>query len=376
MDTKTLDIDRLRKVVALYGSPNQGEKLAALDRTESLLKAHGKTFLDLLDIKGRIGDPLEVADLKQQVVSLQIKLASTWGNIQHANAMREHAEKMREHADRMREHAEKNAGKVHPAERDLAARQKAQDDREHAWRDQRAREQKQHAKEQAAKEKQAAEQAERERKKVTARKRKDAAERKAIIARYNGSTSDALAPCKQEMQLRKAVSKFPSVRDNRGGFVSIDGCSWMGLLDALPDSLLLAIEGAYPMPETITEAFAEYAYWQRRSREINLVLKRPHDDHIDAVTGFRFEMIGSMLYGQIDATSLDEVLIHLRMFDHDNDFDALYRLMKHDLKALCAAAKSETVVSHEAFRAARQKREAPVKQPKQRLAAAQTAFEF
>jgi hypothetical protein len=254
---------------------------------------------------------------------------------------------------------------VHPAEKELAARQKAQDDRERAWREQQARDQQQRAKELAAKEKQAAEQAERERKKVAARKRKDVSERKAIIARYNGSAADAVAPCRQEMQLRKAVRKFSSRKDDRGGFVSIDGWSPMGLLDALPDPLLVAIEDAYPLPETVTEAFAEYAYWLRRRREINLVLKKPADDHIDAVTGFRLEMIEVMLNGRLIASSLDEVLIHLHLFDDDPDFDTLYRLMKQDLKSLSAADKRKTVVSHQEFRARRQQREAPASKVKQ-----------
>lgn len=51
MDAK--DIDRLKKFVALFDSPNEGERTNAMAAATALLKRHGKSMVDLPTILGQ-----------------------------------------------------------------------------------------------------------------------------------------------------------------------------------------------------------------------------------------------------------------------------------------------------------------------------------
>ena len=42
-----------------------------------------------------------------------------------------------------------------------------------------------------------------------------------------------------------------------------------------------ALSSAYPLPATITEAAAEYAMWERRNRDLGLVLEDTSDTQLD-----------------------------------------------------------------------------------------------
>src|SRR4051794_14075061 len=54
----TSEIDRLRKMQALFDSPNKGEGQAARDRAASLLKAHDMTLADIPSVlKQQVAPP-------------------------------------------------------------------------------------------------------------------------------------------------------------------------------------------------------------------------------------------------------------------------------------------------------------------------------
>jgi hypothetical protein len=113
------------------------------------------------------------------------------------------------------------------------------------------------------------------------------------------------------------------------------------------------------LPETIADAVAEKAYWDRRVRETALV----RDEHwVFAAGDLTIQIRQHVLQGLIDtmpARTVHDVLA--RMQGRDMTLE-LQKAVIADLKALSDA--HDTVVSHEEFRAARQKREAPVSKAK------------
>lgn len=97
----------------------------------------------------------------------------------------------------------------------------------------------------------------------------------------------------------------------------------------------------------------------------------------DLTVEIRNHILYDLIVTDLRARNTREVLMRLRFHGDvlqsvisDRGTDALIT----DLEALCAA--EETVVSHEEFRAARQKREAPIKPVKQRQPDKQADFGF
>lgn len=97
------------------------------------------------------------------------------------------------------------------------------------------------------------------------KQKKDIKDRAEVIVRY-GSVEAVLAPCEREKLLRKAVRKWskfwppPAERWTR----SIDGCQsaykFANDDKDVPKRVLDAISQAYPLPDNIEDAIAEYAY--------------------------------------------------------------------------------------------------------------------
>jgi hypothetical protein len=164
----------------------------------------------------------------------------------------------------------------------------------------------------------------------------------------------------------------------------IDEChpDWAHV-DEIPDQVSEALRKAYPMPQTLADAYAEYAYWQRRSREIGLLLKkRPMTSFgaLDAPAAYRYQfLIEPELAVGLQAASIGDVLWRQKFkAEADPELLEVYdvdRATELDLKALAAVPQQETVVSHEQFRAARQKRE-PSVQRKQASQVNQREFSF
>jgi len=106
---------------------------------------------------------------------------------------------------------------------------------------------------------------------IVDRRKKDFKDRAETLARY-GSVEAVIAPCERESMLREAVRKWSTFCDppDQRWTQSIDGCS--DPYGKLPERVIAAISTAYPLPGTIEDAIAEHDYWDRRGRELLLVV--------------------------------------------------------------------------------------------------------
>jgi hypothetical protein len=303
------------------------------------------------------GDQNPVAALQQQVLSLQTKLASIYGDLQHAQIMRGYAERSLALSESLREQAEERGRKQ---ERERIAKQ------------QRAAAEAESLRQMAEEEREDAEQAAEHEK-----------ERDGVIARY-GSAAAVLVPCEREKLLKASVRQWSKFYTTGAPEWTTSICRCVDLATILGRKKLThivdAISQAYPLPETVEEATSELAYWKRRVRETALARLG-----LDQGYGWMYFHGGDLtirirqhvLRGLIDtmpARTVQDVLA--RMQGREDMTPDLQKTVIADLKALSAA--TETVVSHEEFRAARQKGEAPVSKakPQKQANVAQSDFGF
>jgi hypothetical protein len=157
---------------------------------------------------------------------------------------------------------------------------------------------------------------------------------------------------------------------NRGGY--------NGLSRRAEKALMLA----YPMPTTITEAWAEYSYWERRRREIGLAMNVTEAIPFDAVATIRHLMVTHQLQSRLQATSLEELILRVKLYgqweNRSSGDDVIYRsrIILDNLEHLCHAEKNKTVVDYPTFRAAQKQQPQPKKAQKRRDDPKQTAFGF
>ncbi|MBP2291022.1 hypothetical protein [Azospirillum rugosum] len=203
---KKLDTDKLLKVLAMAGSDQDGEALAALRKAQGMLKDAGKTFGDLT--------------VKGQDRATKAKPSPAAG----------------------------------PTIVDIFA---GFDDH-------------MEAKQPGWKAKQAEARAE--------RTRREADERAAAIARY-GSLEQAKQPCPREQRLNEATAHLKRTisKEYANGTFDVDSLDgWTGGFDdKMPDSVMAAVAGAYPMPSTLRDARDEALYWTGRNRELERVWTEP-----------------------------------------------------------------------------------------------------
>jgi hypothetical protein len=325
MDTK--EIDRLKKLVALFDSANEGERTNAIGAAGAMLKRHGKSMVDLPNILGGGGAAASAGLL----------------DVEHWRDMWAVEKGLRAAADRGRRLAEDRAKQWERAALDELAK------RQQEARQTREREVKQQAKAAEAKRKQEHD-----------RIRVDELDREAVIKRY-GSEAAVVAPCDREKLLKASVSEWSKsyTKDHPEWATSI--CRCVSLRDILGRKKPLthvveAISQAFPLPETLEGAIGEQAYWERRVRETALVRPGPFFADGDLTIQIRQHVLRSLV-DAMPARSVRDVLARVQGRDMTPE---LQKAVIADLKALSAA--TETVVSHEEFRAARQKRQAPVKQ--------------
>jgi hypothetical protein len=221
--------------------------------------------------------------------------------------------------------------------------------------------------------------------------RKRAPARAAVIKRY-GSIEAAIAPCDREKLLREAVRKWSKFRDDPRWTASIsDHADAFSITLDKPSKtakrIIDAIATAYPLPDTIEGAIAEEAYWHRRDHEFRLVLEEDYsDDVLDMPAAIRQKILSDLI-DTLPARNVRDVLLRVQAGHRDMinraDPDTVeemsedtQRAVIRDLKALCAEADRTVVVSHEEFRAARQKRQKPVTKAKQPAQERQSDFGF
>jgi hypothetical protein len=343
MDAKPLDLVVIRKLYDMLDS-DQEDGNAARTKLRLLLGRHGKRIRDLPEMLAKGGsppvggDPKTITDLQLKVLSLQTKLASIYGDLQHAQTMREYAERSHALSESLREQAEERGRKK---ERERIKQQQ--------W-----------AKEVAARDRRLAEM----KRANAAQEALAAKERRALIKRYC-SVAAVLAPCEREKLLKASVSEWSKsyTKDHPEWTTSVCRCVNLGDILGRKKPLthvMEAISQAFPLPETLDGAIGEQAYWDRRVRETALV--RP--GWVFAAGDLTIQIRQHVLRSLIDtmpARSVRDVIARLQSGDIMSE--KLQATLLADLKALSAGA-TETIVSHEEFRAVRLKREAPMSRVK------------
>jgi hypothetical protein len=101
-------------------------------------------------------------------------------------------------------------------------------------------------------------------------------------------------------------------RPNQRWIDNIDGHAPRLLQFDMPPHVKEALSAAYPLPVTIGEAKAEYDYWERRDRELGLVLEDTSDTQLDASAYARQEIVRGLLETGLRAQSLADIVIRLR----------------------------------------------------------------
>jgi DNA-binding CsgD family transcriptional regulator len=182
--------------------------------------------------------------------------------------------------------------------------------------------------------------AEAERTDWTARARKEKPERDAVIKRY-GSEEAVLAPCVREAKLREAVRQWSVFYDppNQRWTKSIDG--WTGLYSQIPTNVREALSAAYPLPVTIDEAWTEYSYWEKRDRDIGLILENTSDTQLDMPAHGRWEIVRDLLEAGLRVRTINDVLIRQRHFvGREYNMPNVEEAVLADLEVLAEMAKT------------------------------------
>lgn len=173
------------------------------------------------------------------------------------------------------------------------------------------------------------------------RARKEAPEREAVLSRYS-SMDAAIAPCEREVLLRMSVRKWAIYRDwpNQRWIDSIDGYNPLSLHYDMPPHVKEALSAAYPLPVTIGEAKSEYDYWERRDRELGLILEDTSNTQLDVSAYGRQEIVRGLLETGLRAQSLADVLIRQRyLVDSESVMVEVEQAVLADLEHLAAMAE-------------------------------------
>jgi hypothetical protein len=136
-----------------------------------------------------------------------------------------------------------------------------------------------------------------------------------VIRRY-GSLENALSWQPNEQLLRAAVRKWSTLSGSGpdGRTQSIDGIDVKDYVmgRSVPKRVLSALSAAYPLPATITEAAAEYEFWTRRGRDLELVADFPMDEPLDFPCFLRLTIVERLIENGLRATSIAEILLRAR----------------------------------------------------------------
>jgi hypothetical protein len=160
-----------------------------------------------------------------------------------------------------------------------------------------------------------------EREQREAERQRHAPKREAVLAKY-GSAEAAIARDAREQTLHDAALPWlegPHVPDDSDyAFLagrwheSMGGWKRYNFTKKPAPECIAALEAAMPLPKTITEAHAEYLYWEERNDEIEHALECYGDEQLDLPAAFRRERVRNLLETELQASNLDEVLIRQR----------------------------------------------------------------
>ncbi|TNC93817.1 MAG: hypothetical protein FD119_3736 [Stygiobacter sp.] len=165
--------------------------------------------------------------------------------------------------------------------------------------------------------------------------RKEAEEREKLIAKY-GSLEAVLEPCEKELVLREALKPWIIMQGERWTS-SVDGLHSPFPQDISPE-VRKALEGALPLPTTITEAMPELLYWEQRDREMELALDCIGNGGLDFVCQLRFNLIQDMVEETLPVQDIQELATRFRRF-YERGFtdDDLLESMLIDVERLAAS---------------------------------------
>jgi hypothetical protein len=165
-----------------------------------------------------------------------------------------------------------------------------------------------------------------------------------VIARY-GSADAAIAPCEREALLRAAVSQWSMPCDAPHQRWTRQIGEWTDrIMGDMPALVRDALSAAYPLPVTIGEAKAEYDYWERRDREMGLVLEDTSDTQLDLAAGGRLEIVRGLIETRLRAQSLADVLVRQRyLVARECSMVEVEQAVLADLEHLSAVAEPTAV---------------------------------
>ena len=239
MDPKTTAL--LVKIVALFDSPNDGERNNAFTKAQELLEKNGQSMADILLVLTRLGArPAAMAEFMQR-------------------------------AER-REPAAKPTGET-------AAGKTARNERPARYRD-------------------------------------NTESRAEIIARY-GSVQAVLQPCKLETMLRTGIRRGLTFQPppNQRWTRSIYGYTWGQPEGPEHDRAMQALARAVPLPANMQDALAEHAHWEKRDRELQLILGRNgNGSSLDLTAHLRRELVRNLLRSELPAHSDADFQIRLQFW--------------------------------------------------------------
>jgi predicted DNA-binding protein (UPF0251 family) len=175
------------------------------------------------------------------------------------------------------------------------------------------------------------------------RARKEKPQRDAVIEAY-GSANAVIAPCEREIQLRDAVRQWSVPREPPHQRWTERIGEWDDSISDIPQHVREALSAAYALPTTIEDAAAEYAYWERRDREMGLVLEDTSDTQLDLAAYGRKEIVRGLLETGLRAKSLADVLARQRhLVDCEYSMPEADRAVLADLEYLTEMAPEDTV---------------------------------
>jgi len=179
-----------------------------------------------------------------------------------------------------------------------------------------------------------------------ARDRREAPERAEVLQRY-GTAEAALAWTMQEVQLRSAVRPWSTFQraPNNHRTAAVDGWT-LACLTNPPQRVLDALADAYSLPATIAEAATVYQAWQRRDRDLGLVLGDTTDTQLDLHAYLRGQIVEQLLATELRATTLADVLARQRyLVDLGWNSPKIEQAVLLDLEHLAGMASAPPVQS-------------------------------
>lgn len=150
-----------------------------------------------------------------------------------------------------------------------------------------------------------AQKAERERRK---------ADRRAVALKEYGSEEAVWEPCEREAALERAcrpvIVRKPIIGGEMDTLQSWDG----GYFDRMPAEVRAAVAGAYPLPATVREAWAELQFWEKLYDDRDAFGDHDHRVWVRARTAHVEHLLDTL-----PAKSVKDLLARIDWMEHLND---------------------------------------------------------